>query len=235
MEMLPTKRHYFAAGLCVLFFLFVQTFQEIAYVRWIPASHGPQDDLAIYLLRIDQARALLLMGSILPLVVVYSAIALRYRKVAPLASVLGLLFGAAFVGFEIIARSSDFFVVGQNWARQFHAAASSAERDAILQRFALWNELVHGWYFPQMLSYLLASCLFAFAIVRGGGPWHRLAALAFVLNALRLLGRILATFAGQSWLSGLNDKLYFPGVFVINVLLMLWLFRLSAEEAAEPA
>ena len=55
----------------------------------------------------------------------------------------------------------------------------------------------------------------------------RLATTAFTLNALRLLGRILSTFAGQTWPSGLDDKFYFPAVFVINALLVAWLFHLA--------
>ena len=109
-----TGGRYVLAGLCVLSFILAKTFQAFAYCFWIPNSHGPQDDLLIYLLSVDQIRALLVMGTILLLIVPYTVIALRYRKVAPIASLLGLIFGAAFIGFEMSARSIDFFVVGQH-------------------------------------------------------------------------------------------------------------------------
>ncbi len=194
-----------------------QTFQALAYWFCIPASQGPQDDLHIYLVPIDKVRAILIMGTIVVLLVPFVVIALRYFKVAPLASVLGVIFGAAFIGFELSHRSIDFFVIGAHLAPQF-AAASTPERDMLLQRFIVWNEMAHGWYFPLMLSYLLASCAFAVATWtdRLKGHWYYLAPIAYILNALRLLGRILSTFAGQRWLDSFNDQLYFPIVFVIN-------------------
>ncbi len=73
--------------------------------------------------------------------------------------------------------------------------------------------------------------------MRGWGdliaPWHRLAILAFVLNTLRLLGRLLNTFAGQAWLSGLNDRFYFPAVLVINAVLALWFVRLAKDDESK--
>jgi hypothetical protein len=143
-----TGGRYVLADLCVLSFILAQTFQAFAYWFWIPNSHGPQDDLLIYLLRVDQIRALLVMGTILLLIVPYTVIALRYRKVAPIASLLGLIFGAAFIGFEMSARSIDFFVVGQHCAHQLESAAASADREAILRQFSMWNDLMLGWNFP---------------------------------------------------------------------------------------
>ncbi|HEX7159321.1 MAG TPA: hypothetical protein VF214_09920 [Edaphobacter sp.] len=231
--MAEMRRRYFAAALCILAFLIAQTFQELAFLFWIPAANSVQDDLATRLLTIDKIRALLVMGSIGLLIIAYVVIALRYRRVAPIASLLGLIFGAAFVGFEVVARSIDFFVVGRHWAQQFHDAAPGPVSDAVLQRFSLWNEMVQGWYFPQMLSHMLCSSAFAFATLKETGSWARLATTAFTLNALRLLGRILSTFAGVTWLSGLNDKFYFPAVFVINSLLVGWLLHL-AKTGMEP-
>lgn len=198
------------------------------YLWWIPTSHGPQDDLRAYLLIADQARALAVGGTILLLMVPYVVIALRYIKASPMAASLGLIFGAAFIGFEITQRSIDFFVVGAKWAHDF-PNASQIQREIILNRFALWNEVVVGWTFPLRLSVLLTSCCFLAATwtERRKGRWYVLAPVAFALNALRLLGRLLSTFAGQGWLNGFNGKLYFPAVFVTNLLLALWFFHLD--------
>jgi hypothetical protein len=73
------------------------------------------------------------MGTIVVLIVPFVVITLRCFKVAPMVSVLGLVFGVAFIGFEVSHRSMDFFVVGERWANQFAQANSSAEREAILQ------------------------------------------------------------------------------------------------------
>lgn len=63
--------------------------------------------------------------------------------------------------------------------------------------------------------------------------WCSLAPLAFSLNALRLLGRLLSTFAGPSWLGALNDKAYFPVVLILNLLLVVWFFQLAKSAASE--
>ena len=226
---------YLAAGLCVLFFLLAQTFQEIAYWRWIPTSQSTEQDLLRYLMPVDKIRAFLVMSSIVSLLVAYVVVALRYYRVAPVLSLLGLIFGAAFVGFEVSARSFEIFVIGQRWAQQFRASSDAIERGLILGRFATWNEAARGWYFPQMLSHLLAALSFGLATMKDRESWGRLATMAFILNALRLLGRLLSTYGGQSWLAGLNDRFYFPAVALINGMIVVWFFQLARSEAAEPA
>jgi hypothetical protein len=228
----PARAHYIAAGLSLAAFIVAQSFQELAYRLWIPAARNPQEELLLYLLPVDQARALAIMGTIVLLLVPFAVIALRYRQTAPLASTLGLIFGVAFVGFETIHRSMDFFVVGHIWAHQFAQAASGPERDAILLRYAHWNGILKGWFFPQLLSYLLASCAFAVATWQDvrRARWYYLAPIAYALNALRLLGRMLSNYAGLAWLNGLNENLYFPTVFTINLLLVIWFFHLASNE-----
>jgi hypothetical protein len=222
---------YVAGGLCILLFIAAQTFQELAYLFWIPASHSPEDDLRTHLLPMDQVRAIVILGTVVLLIVPFIVITLRYFRVAPLASILGMVFGTAFIGFELAHRSMDFFVVGAKWAHQLSNVSPGAEHEAILQRFTVWNEIVHGWYFPLMLSYLFASCSFAVATWtdKNRGGWYYLAPIANGLNALRLLGRLLSTFGGQRWLDGLNERFYFPAVLTINVLLVIWFFALTRE------
>jgi hypothetical protein len=146
------------------------------YPFWIPIPHGPQDDLLIYLLPIDRIRAILILSTLIVLIVPFVVIALRYFKAEPLTSIMGVVFGAAFIGFEISHRSIDFFFVGGRWAPQFANAASAVDRDLIVQRFATWNDIAHAWFFPLMLSFLLASCCFAVATWsdRNRGGWYYL-------------------------------------------------------------
>jgi hypothetical protein len=74
---------------------------------------------------------------------------------------------------------------------------------------------------------MLASCAFFYVTLQDQDRWSRLASLAFALNALRLLGRISSTFAGQAWLDAPNDSAYFPIVFVINSMLAARFFHLA--------
>jgi hypothetical protein len=166
---------YLVAGLCVVCFILAQAFQELAYRLSIPTTSTLEDQLQAYLLPIDQARALAVAATILLLLVPYVVIAMRYIEVAPLASVRGLIFGAAFVGCEISYRSVEFLLVGMKWAREFQNA-SGIEREVILQRFTIWSDLVRGWYFPLLLAYMLGSCCFLAATWHDltKGAWYRL-------------------------------------------------------------
>jgi hypothetical protein len=219
-------------GWCVLLAIGAQAFQEIAYRYWIPPSRTPQDDLAAYVLPVDRARAILVMAEIVLRVVPFVVIALRCFRAAPLAATSGLVFGIAFIGFEVSHRSLDLFMVG-GWATQFVHASTTAERDIILQRFALWNEMARAWYFPLMLSLFLCSCSFALALWKDNprNRWYWLASLAFSLNALRLVARLLSNFAGQKWLDGFNNSLYFPAVLIIMTLLTVWFFLMARAQA----
>lgn len=227
------QRRYLLAAFCILFFIAAQTFQEFAYRFWIPATHSPEQELLAYLLPVDRARALLVLASILLMVVPYIVIALRYRRVTPVAALLGLIFGVAFLGFELSSRSVDFFVIGQSWARAYQSGGAAADHATILHRYVLWTDMLRGIYFPLMLSHLLASCAFAYATSREHDRWARLATLAFLLNALRLLGRLLSTFAGQLWLDPLNNTAYYPAALIINGMLAAWFFHLATTTSKE--
>jgi hypothetical protein len=192
------QRRYQFAGFCILFFIAAQAFQELALRFWIPAAHGPEQELLNHLLPVDRARALLILASILLLVVPYITIAMRYWRAASIAAASGLVAGIAFVGFEFTARSVDFFVVGQSWASAYRVSGSSLQKAMIVHRYVLWSDMVRGIYFELMLSSLLASCAFFYATLQDQDRWSRIASLAFALNALRLLGRMGSTFAGQT-------------------------------------
>jgi hypothetical protein len=161
---------FVAAGLCILAFIAAQTFQSLAYSFWIPPSHDLQSTLLSYTLPVDQLRSLAVMGSILLLIIPYSVIALMYRRTAPLASLLGLIFGAAFVACEVSSRTIDFFVVGQRWAQQLQRATTAADHQLVLSHFELWNAIMRAWYFPLLLAHLLCSCCFLMATWRTLGP-----------------------------------------------------------------
>jgi hypothetical protein len=122
------QRRYQFAGFCTLFFIVAQAFQELATRFWIPAAHGPEQELLTYLLPMDRARALLILFSILLLVMPYITIAMRYWLATPIAAVSGLIAGISFIGFEFTARSIDFFVVGQSWANSFRTSCSPVEK-----------------------------------------------------------------------------------------------------------
>jgi hypothetical protein len=153
---------------------------------------------------------------------------------APLASVLALVFTLFFIALELTHRGIDFALVSQQWSPAFAAAKGAAERDLILERHALWGALTGAVYLPLMLSGLLAWSCFAIATWHGEGRWHWLAPLAFTLNALRTLGRLLASYThlpGMEFLDSLS--VYVVLVLVIHGLLATWLFWRAASIQAD--
>jgi hypothetical protein len=58
---------------------------------------------------------------------------MRYGPTTSIAAVSGLIAGVSFIGFEFIARSMNFFVVGQSRCRCTTAAVSTEE-------LMVWNE-----------------------------------------------------------------------------------------------
>lgn len=124
-------------------------------------------------------------------------------------------------------------MVSLHWANDYRL--SDLGRDLIVQRCQLWNQMVQGWYFPLLLAHLLASVCFLIATWRMTGRWAWLAPAAFGLNAIRLLARMLNSFAGQNWLAPFNGlALYFTLVAIINGMLAAWFFWLAQAPATNP-
>lgn len=224
---IPGSRHYRLAALCVLLFVAAQVFQEVALLLWIPAAQGPEPQLLAYLSTIDRVRAVSILYSIVLLLVAYAVIAVRYWSRLPVVAMLGFSGMLGFVGFELLHRSIDYFVVGRDWAVMLQATTDTEARDDILRRYALWSGFARGLYFPLMLSYFASSIAFCYATMGDKGTWARIALFAFALNALRLLARMASTYGGVTWLDPINDTLYFPFVFVINGLIAAWLLHLA--------
>ena len=64
----------------------------------------------------------------------------------------------------------------------------------------------------------------------------RLASIAFTINALRTLGRLLGNYTGVDWFDFLDSfALYLVLVFLINGLLVAWLFKRAALADKAPA
>jgi hypothetical protein len=110
------------------------------------------------------------------------------------------------------------FVVGRLWAHALRATANASDREMILHRFAECNEILRGWHFPLLLSHLLCSFAFVIATLRKQDFWQLAAPPAFSLNASRLLGRFLSTFAGQ---------------LIFDLMLVAWFFHWAGSAARQ--
>lgn len=233
--MTVTARHFRFAAYCVCLFLATQIFQALCLLFWLPGMETAADDLMARVSWLDQVRNAAVLTGIVLLTVPYTVITIARLPTAPLASVLGFVFAMFFVAIELVSRGIDLILVSRQWAVEF-ATATAVARETILGQHALWNQATHGFYFPLLLSWLLGSLCFAIATWRGEGRWHRLASLAFALNALRILARLLGSYAGVAWLAPFNGlSTYLPSVVTINALLAAWLFWSAAQRSREYA
>ena len=106
---------------------------------------------------------------------------------------------AAFLGFfvfcllEVQLRSVELFYVCLELPSRYRAATSAAGRTLALQAQSTFDAVQHALYFPLGLSWMVGSILVC-AGLSTKGP-DRLAQWAFGLNALRLLLRMLDSYA----------------------------------------
>lgn len=222
-----TARHFRIAGAGLCVFMAAQIFQALCVLVWFPDTQTAAEDFAVRTGWMDRTRALAVLLSIAALAVTYAVFALDRFAKAPLASLLAFTFTMFFVVFEFLHRGLDFVMVSQQWANAY--AAEPALRGVLAERHALWGAFTSAIYFPLMLSGLLAWICFAIATWNAGPGWLRLASIAFTLNALRTLGRLLGNYTGVAWFDFLDSfTLYLILVFVINGMLAIWLFKRAA-------
>lgn len=220
-----TPRHFRIAATCVCLFLATQLFQGLCLLVLLPETDSAAEALTQRGQVLDHWRAILVLVGLLLLAVPYAVIALDRIRTAPVAASLGFTFGALFVAIELLYRGVELVRIHGGLAPEL-SAATAARRETILGEYAAWNELVAALYFPLLLAGLIASVCFALATWRGVARWHRLGSLAFSLNALRLVARLLGAYGGVSWLAPFNTlPTYLVGVVAINALLAAWLFR----------
>ncbi|MCL1633253.1 hypothetical protein M2650_01130 [Luteimonas sp. SX5] len=229
-----TARHYRLAGAALCVFMAAQIFQALCFIFWFPETQAAAEDFAVRTGLLDRTRALAVLFSIAGLAVTYAVFALDRFAKAPLASLLAFTFTMFFVVFEFLHRGLDFVMVSQQWANAY--AAEPALRGVLAQRHELWGSFTGAIYFPLMLSGLVAWTCFAIATWNAGPGWLRLASIAFALNALRTLGRLLGNYTGVEWFDFLDSfALYLVLVFLINGMLAIWLFRRAAMAEKPPA
>jgi len=227
-------KHFRIAAACLCLFVAVQIFQALCFIFWFPESQAAAGDFAVRAGWLDRTRALAVLFGIAGLAVTYAVFALDRFSKAPLASLLAFTFCMFFVVFEFLHRGLDFVMVSQQWANAY--AAEPALRGVLAERHEFWGAFTSAIYFPLMLSGLIAWTCFAIATWKAGPGWMRLASIAFTLNALRTLGRLLGNYTGVDWFDFLDSfALYLVLVFLINGLLVAWLFKRAAAVHEAPA
>lgn len=229
-----SARHFRLAGAGLCVFIAAQIFQALCFIFWFPETQAAAEDFAVRAGLLDRTRALAVLFGIAALAVTYAVFALDRFAKAPLASLLGFTFCMFFVVFEFLHRGVDFVMVSQQWANAY--AAEPALRGVLAERHEFWNSFTSAIYFPLMLSGLIAWTCFAIATWNAGPGWLRLASIAFALNALRTLGRLLGSYTGVDWFDFLESfTLYLILVFLINGMLATWLFKRAAAIDKTPA
>jgi hypothetical protein len=159
----------------------------------------------------DLAQNWIVLLSMFPCLVAYFGAAALVWRVSPSLAALGFVFCVFFVLTELLYRSVELFAVKRVWMPRY-----TKEGDAALKALiAGFYDVVEALYFVLLAGHLLGSALLGIGLVVIIGGWPIIAGVALILNAARLLLRILQMHLGQRWLAGFNDGLYTPLVFLI--------------------
>ena len=220
----PSANFYRFATACCAYYVIAQVIQEAAFRHGINDAAAGEQRILQRLLPLDQFRLTVILLSFFPILVAFAAVALRRIRSSPAASVLGFTFSFLFVTVEVSTRSIELFLVGKQWAMEYHSAASPAIQQLVAGRIQLWEESVGAFYFVLLAGHLLASTCFAIA-AWDDDRWNQIVAIAFIVNAVRLASRIAEGYLGQRWLDPVNDAVYFPAVALIFGTLTAWLWK----------
>lgn len=146
--------------------------------------------------------------------VAYVGIAVIAWRVSPPFAVLGMLFCTFFVLTELLYRSVELFAVIRVWFPNYQRKPDEALRLMITG----FDEVVNALYFVLLMGHGLGSAVLGLTVCLLGG-WALLAALALLLNALRISLRILEMHLGWHRLSTFNARIYAP--LVVSIFLAL--------------
>lgn len=175
------------------------------------------------------ARLSLILASIFLMVFGYSILTISFYREAPVFGILSMLFFIFFILFEISYRSVELFHIVLGLGGEYlHGSAETRAR--LLPHFQFFDRVVNAIYFPLLFSHLIASLCLAWAATKHHGG--KLVVNAMGINSIRLVLR-LSGFTPFGYLNIFSGVLYFPPVFVVFVLLMIWTWRRSNSSYPE--
>jgi len=180
----------------------------------LPPAHTFEEMLELASNRSFLALCWVVLLSMFFVLAAYVGIAVIAWRVSPPLALLGMLFCTFFVLTELLYRSVELFAVIQVWIPSYQRKPDEALRLMITG----FDEVVNALYFVLLMGHGLGSALLGFTVWPLGG-WARLAALALLLNALRISLRILEMHVGWHRLSTFNARIYAP--LVVSTFLAL--------------
>jgi hypothetical protein len=215
---------YHFAGACAFLYVSAQAFQEIVFDLY--GDHEENFEASIHqrLNGADQARALILLISFFGLLVVFSAITMRCSRRTPGPSVFGLVCGCLWITAELFYRTVDLFLVTKVWTSEYQRIGTGSQQTVIGQWIHNWDQFVWAWYFVLLAAFFVSSISLGLA-VRGTQRTDNIMSILFFANGVLMLGRLLAEYAGQSWLSVFNNAFYFPVTVAVFGFLGFWLMK----------
>jgi hypothetical protein len=228
-RMVATRSHRIGAAGVALAYIAIQSFQEFAFSR-MPAAQDPVQSLLQGPSPLNVSRAALMLLSFFGLAYLFLVVCVIASRRKPMAAVAAFLGFFVFCLLEVQLRSVELFYVYLELPARYQAAASAAERARVLDLQSTFQAVQHALYFPLGLSWLLGSILLCVSL--GGGRLDGLARLAFGLNALRLLLRMLDVYLIGPRFDALYSALYLPLVYLTFGPLVAWLLLRGDDSGA---
>lgn len=220
-----------AAIFCIAYIL-IQSFQQYVF-SLMPGKTSMTEELLLGSMNIHLWRSFLLLISFFLLVFVFNAVVLYCYNKFKFFSIIALIGFLIFCCLEIGLRSVELFYVQIELPRNYSNAATSTIKLTVIDNYNVFRSVQAALYFPLMLSQAVSSLLVAI-IFPVRSKINLMIKVAFILNAVRLAGRLLGMYAGIHWLDNLSGTLYLPFVIIIYGLMAGWfLFAKDPYELAK--
>jgi len=116
----------------------------------------------------------------------------------------------------------------------YQRIGTGSQQTAIGQWIHNWDQFVWAWYFVLLGAFFVSSISLGLA-VRGPQRTDNIMSILFFANGILMLGRLLAEYAGQSWLSVFNNAFYFPVTVAVFGFLGFWLMKSRESVVASEA
>lgn len=220
-----TNRRFSLAIVCLIFFVLVQLYQfSLRFI--LPTEQDPYQQLIQRGFTLNHIRYLLILLSIFGLVISYTVICVIHITRDKYFSIIALLFFMLFCFFEILYRSTEYFLVIKKWIPMIIMNPNSQIASDYMYRIQLFDASVSALYFPLLLCHLCGSLFLFLTIRKIYNGYNILLKIAMIINITRIIPRLFNYYLESSGLAQINNYLFFPTISLVFIFQVFYLLRI---------
>jgi hypothetical protein len=191
-----------------------------------------EEQVALHTNRLYLARIGVIVVHVCLVVVSMLGVAFARRRRAPALTALGFLGYLLFAVGELLRMSLVFFAVNQGWRAAYAASGDQATRTTMRTLLAAWPGINLALFNLFLFGFTTGTACYAAALLRGRGLERATGAIFAVWAATNALGLASGILPG---VPGLPEIVAVTVQPFARVLVGVWLWRMSGEEAEAPS